>query len=187
MADNPESSAAAWQPIELGKAAFALKEPRRVGFVSLGCPKNLVDSEVMLGTLKRRGHEITNDVASADVIVVNTCAFIDRAKKESIDTVLEMARLKTRGPGGAPRRLVVTGCLAERHDKDLRLEIPEIDATLGTGQIPQHGVRQIELAVFQDVHLDAFEHTEIPELLVEAVDFGHLLAQASLVEAIDDL
>lgn len=137
MADNPESSAAAWQPIELGKAAFALKEPRRVGFVSLGCPKNLVDSEVMLGTLKRRGHEITNDVASADVIVVNTCAFIDRAKKESIDTVLEMARLKTRGPGDAPRRLVVTGCLAERHDKDLRLEIPEIDATLGTGQIPQ--------------------------------------------------
>ncbi len=109
---------------------------KRVGFVSLGCPKNLVDSEVMLGTLKRRGHEIATDVALADVIVVNTCAFIDRAKKESIDTVLEMAKLKA-GPGGVSKRLVVTGCLAERHDADLRREIPEIDATLGTGQIPE--------------------------------------------------
>jgi len=108
-----------------------------VGFVSLGCPKNLVDSEVMLGTLKRRGHQIATDIATADVIVVNTCAFIDRAKKESIDTVLEMAKLKTQAPDGISRRLIVTGCLAERHDADLRREIPEIDATLGTGQIPE--------------------------------------------------
>ncbi|MBK5254797.1 MAG: 30S ribosomal protein S12 methylthiotransferase RimO [Vicinamibacteria bacterium] len=111
--------------------------PRRVGFVSLGCPKNLVDSEVMLGSLKRRGHEIATDPGSADVIVVNTCAFIDRAKKESIDTILEMAKLKTEAGDGSPRRLIVTGCLAERHDADLRREIPEIDATLGTGQIPE--------------------------------------------------
>lgn len=108
---------------------------KRVGFVSLGCPKNLVDSEVMLGTLKRRGHEVVADIACAEVIVVNTCAFIDRAKKESIDTVLEMARRKTEGTGDLGR-LIVTGCLTERHDEDLRREIPEIDATLGTGQIP---------------------------------------------------
>jgi ribosomal protein S12 methylthiotransferase len=107
-----------------------------VGFISLGCPKNLVDSEVMLGSLKRRGHEIASDMASADVIVVNTCAFIDRAKRESVDTVLEMAKLKTDARDGLPRRLIVTGCLAERHDADLRHGIPEIDATLGTGQIP---------------------------------------------------
>src|SRR6185436_5618789 len=121
---------ASWQPIALSSAAVPATESKRVGFLSLGCPKNLVDSEVMLGTLKRRGHEIATDVASADVIVVNTCAFIDRAKKESIDTVLEMAKLKTSGADGITRRLIVTGCLAERHDSDLRREIPEIDATL---------------------------------------------------------
>ncbi len=131
------SSPPDWQPISLASPFVAPIEPKRVGLISLGCPKNLVDSEVMLGSLKRRGHQIATDVASADVIVVNTCAFIDRAKQESIDTVLEMARLKTHAPDGYPRRLIVTGCLAERHDADLRREIPEIDATLGTGQIPE--------------------------------------------------
>ena len=134
--DNNQDSGAGWQPISL-TTVEAPVDSRRVGFLSLGCPKNLVDSEVMLGTLKRRGHEIATDVASADVIVVNTCAFIDRAKKESIDAVLEMAKLKTSGADGRTRRLIVTGCLAERHDADLRREIPEIDATLGTGQIPE--------------------------------------------------
>lgn len=127
-----------WQPIALGASVpLAPADAKRVGFVSLGCPKNLVDSEVMLGTLKRRGHHIATDMASADVLVVNTCAFIDRAKKESIDTVLEMAKLKAESPDGVQRRLIVTGCLAERHDADLRRDIPEIDATLGTGQIPE--------------------------------------------------
>lgn len=125
-----------WQPLALAPR-LGVAEAKRVGFVSLGCPKNLVDSEVMLGTLRRRGHEIASDVASADVIVVNTCAFIDRAKKESIEAVLEMAKLKADSPDGRERRLVVTGCLAERHDADLRREIPEIDATLGTGQVPE--------------------------------------------------
>lgn len=137
MADNNQEQGGSWQPITLGAAAAAPVEPKRVGFLSLGCPKNLVDSEVMLGTLKRRGHEIATDVAKADVIVINTCAFIDRAKKESVDAVLEMAKLKTSGADGLTRRLIVTGCLAERHDADLRREIPEIDATLGTGQIPE--------------------------------------------------
>ena len=100
--------------------------------VSLGCPKNLVDGEVMLGHLTRRGHRLVADAREADVIVVNTCAFIDRAKQESIDAILEMAREKETGRA---RRLVVTGCLAQRYDEELRREIPEIDATLGTGQV----------------------------------------------------
>ncbi len=104
----------------------------RVGMVSLGCPKNLVDGEVMLGRLQQAGHRLTADPGQADVLVVNTCAFIDRAKQESIDAILEMARQKERG--GA-RRLVVTGCLSQRYDAELRREIPEIDATLGTGQV----------------------------------------------------
>ncbi|HEX6163137.1 MAG TPA: 30S ribosomal protein S12 methylthiotransferase RimO [Vicinamibacterales bacterium] len=104
----------------------------KIGFVSLGCPKNLVDSEVMLGMAEQEGHEITADASQADVLVVNTCAFIDRAKQESIDTILEMAELKKQAGG---RRLIVTGCLAERYREELKKEIPEIDAVLGTGEV----------------------------------------------------
>ena len=104
----------------------------KIGFVSLGCPKNLVDSEVMLGMAEKAGHEITADASQADVLVVNTCAFIDRAKQESIDTILEMAELKGRQKG---RRLIVTGCLAERYRDELKKEIPEIDVVLGTGEV----------------------------------------------------
>jgi ribosomal protein S12 methylthiotransferase len=106
----------------------------KIGLVSLGCPKNLVDSEVMLGLAQQAGHELTNDPSAADVLVVNTCAFIDKAKQESIDTILEMARLKTEG---SCQRLVVTGCMAERYRDELKKEIPEIDAVLGTGEVPQ--------------------------------------------------
>jgi ribosomal protein S12 methylthiotransferase len=105
----------------------------KVGFVSLGCPKNLVDGEVMLGYAQQAGHEITADAQDADVIVVNTCAFIDNAKQESIDAILEMAQHKRDGKAS---RLVVTGCLAERYREELRREIPEIDALLGTGELP---------------------------------------------------
>jgi ribosomal protein S12 methylthiotransferase len=105
----------------------------KVGFVSLGCPKNLVDGEVMLGYAQQAGHEITADSHDADVIVVNTCAFIDNAKQESIDAILEMAQQKR---DGKCSRLVVTGCLAERYGDELRREIPEIDAVLGTGEVP---------------------------------------------------
>src|SRR6187455_3567353 len=104
----------------------------KIGFVSLGCPKNLVDSEVMLGMAEKDGHEITADASQADVLVVNTCAFIDRAKQESIDTILEMAELKKKTAG---RKLIVTGCLAERYRDELKKEIPEIDAVLGTGEV----------------------------------------------------
>src|SRR6476659_6729783 len=102
--------------------------------ISLGCPKNLVDSEVMLGLAQNAGHELTDNPATADVLVVNTCAFIDPAKQESIDTILEMAQHKK---DGTCQRLVVTGCLAERYRNDLVKEIPEIDAVLGTGEIPE--------------------------------------------------
>src|SRR5580765_5215483 len=102
----------------------------KIGLVSLGCPKNLVDGEVMLGLAQQAGHEITAEARDADVIVVNTCAFIDNAKQESIDAILEMAQYK-----GAGKRLVVTGCLAERYRDELKKEIPEIDAVLGTGEV----------------------------------------------------
>jgi len=105
----------------------------KIGFVSLGCPKNLVDSEVMIGMVQQAGHAITPDAAEADVLVVNTCAFIDSAKQESIDAILEMAELKKTG---RCQRLVVTGCLAERYRDELQQQIGEIDAVLGTGEVP---------------------------------------------------
>src|SRR5262252_4758455 len=105
----------------------------KIGLVSLGCPKNLVDSEVMLGLAQEAGHELTRDPENADVLVVNTCAFIDSAKQESVDAILDMAQHKRVGDG---RRLIVTGCLAERYRDELRREIPEIDAVLGTGEVP---------------------------------------------------
>jgi ribosomal protein S12 methylthiotransferase len=106
----------------------------KIGLISLGCPKNLVDSEVMLGLAQQAGHELTQDAAGADVLIVNTCAFIDSAKQESIDAILEMAQHKK---DGACRRLVVTGCMAERYRDELMTQIPEIDAVLGTGQVPE--------------------------------------------------
>ena len=104
----------------------------KIGFLSLGCPKNLVDGEVMLGIAREAGHEVTSDSSAADVLVVNTCAFIDSAKQESIDAILEMAQQKR---DGGCKRLVVTGCLAERYRDELKKEIPEIDALLGTGEV----------------------------------------------------
>jgi len=100
--------------------------------ISLGCPKNLVDSEVMLGLAQQAGAQLTRDAAEADVLVVNTCAFIDKAKQESIDAILEMAEFKKRG---TCRRLVVAGCMAERYRDELSAEIPEIDAIIGTGEV----------------------------------------------------
>jgi len=105
---------------------------KKIGFVSLGCPKNLVDSEVMMGQLKLAGYEITTDASEADTVVVNTCGFIESAKQESIDAILEAARLKTEGKA---QRLVVAGCLVERYRDDLREAMPEVDAFIGTNQI----------------------------------------------------
>ena len=105
---------------------------KKVGFISLGCPKNLVDSEVMMGTLAQAGYEITNDASEADTVVVNTCGFIESAKQESIDAILEATRLKEEG--GA-QRVIVAGCLVERYREDLIKELPDVDAFIGTSQI----------------------------------------------------
>jgi ribosomal protein S12 methylthiotransferase len=110
------------------------KTPLKVGFVSLGCPKNLVDSEVMMGLLQTGGAQITNHAAEADVIVVNTCSFIDTAKQESVNTILEMAQHKLTGKA---RKLVVAGCLVERYRDEIRKNIPEVDAVVGTGELEQ--------------------------------------------------
>lgn len=105
---------------------------KKVGFVSLGCPKNLVDSEVMMGQLKDAGYQIVADAAEAETVVVNTCGFIESAKQESVDAILEAMRLKSEGKA---QRLVVAGCLVERYRDDLKAEMPEVDAFIGTGEI----------------------------------------------------
>src|ERR1043166_4769870 len=106
--------------------------PPKVGFVSLGCPKNLVDSEVMMGMLAQSGAELTPSADDADVIVVNTCSFIESAQQESVNAILEMARHKTEGRA---RKLVVAGCLVERFRDEIRKNIPEVDAVDGTGEL----------------------------------------------------
>jgi ribosomal protein S12 methylthiotransferase len=136
----------------------------KIGLVSLGCPKNLVDSEVMLGLAEEAGHELTANAAEAEVLVVNTCAFIDSAKQESVDTILEMAQHKKDGPC---RRLIVTGCLAERYREALKAEIPEIDAVLGTGEVPEI-VRAIGgTAATPASPLKFLRPSEIPGSLIE--------------------
>ena len=103
-----------------------------MGFISLGCPKNLVDSEVMMGLLDRAGARLTARPEEADVLVVNTCSFIDTSKQESVDTILEMARHKTEGRA---TRLIVAGCLVERYRDEISKNIPEVDAVVGTGEL----------------------------------------------------
>ena len=120
---NPEA------PAHTGQGAR-----RKVGFVSLGCPKNLVDSEVMMGLLQRAGAELTPRAEDAEILVVNTCSFIDSAKQESVDAILEMTRHKV-AQGGRAQRLVVAGCLVERFRDEIRKNIPEVDAVVGTGEL----------------------------------------------------
>jgi ribosomal protein S12 methylthiotransferase len=139
----------------------------KVGFVSLGCPKNLVDSEVMMGILARNGYELTPRAGEADVLVVNTCSFIAPAQKESIDTILEMAEYKK---FGRARKLVVAGCLVERFRNDILEQIPEVDAVIGTGQVEKilqacEGELRREAAV-QSAGLPTFlYHEQTPRIL----------------------
>ena len=105
-----------------------------VGFVSLGCPKNLVDSEVMMGLLHRAGGQLTPRAEDAEILVVNTCSFIDSAKQESVDTILEMVQHKVAN-GGKAQKLIVAGCLVERYRDEIRKNIPEVDAVVGTGEL----------------------------------------------------
>src|SRR5580693_1491697 len=104
----------------------------KVGFVSLGCPKNLVDSEVMMGILARAGYELTSRAGEADVLVVNTCSFIAPAQQESVQSILEMAEYKK---FGRAQKLIVAGCMVERYRDEIREQIPEVDAVIGTGEV----------------------------------------------------
>jgi ribosomal protein S12 methylthiotransferase len=113
-------------------AAEETQKPPTVGFVSLGCPKNLVDSEVMMGLVAGAGARLTARAADADIIVVNTCSFIGPAQQESVNAILEMAEHKK---SGRARKLVVAGCLVERYRNDIRASIPEVDAVVGTGEL----------------------------------------------------
>src|SRR3954464_8834892 len=111
------------------------KRPVRVGLISLGCAKNLVDAEIMLGSLMKGGVEITNDAAQADVVIVNTCSFIDSAQEESVDAILQSAELReaqNRGQG-----LIVSGCLPQRFREELPKLLPEVDAFMGIDQVAQ--------------------------------------------------
>ena len=112
---------------------------QRVHLVSLGCPKNRVDSEVMVGKLQEGPFELVDEPELADVIVVNTCSFIQPATEESIETVLEMARFKEEG---SCSKLVVTGCMVQRFGKSLEGELPEVDHFLGTGEIGRASCRE---------------------------------------------
>jgi ribosomal protein S12 methylthiotransferase len=105
---------------------------RKVGFISLGCPKNLVDSEVMMGILAREGYELTPRADDAEILVVNTCSFIEPAQKESVDAILEMAEHKK---FGSAKKLIVAGCLVERYRDQILQQIPEVDAVVGTGEV----------------------------------------------------
>lgn len=103
---------------------------KKIGMISLGCPKNQVDAEILLAKIAEHGYEITNDVDGVDAVVVNTCAFIEDAKKEAIENILDMVQLKEEGSVG---KVIVTGCLAERYKEEIAAEIPEVDAVVGLG------------------------------------------------------
>ena len=128
-------------PEQLTGTSHSESPRKKVGFVSLGCPKNLVDSEVMMGMLSEAGAEITQDAGAADVIVVNTCSFIDSAKQESVNAILEMAQHKI---AGTAQKLIVAGCLVERYRNEIQKNIPEVDAVVGTGEL-EHILRAAEM------------------------------------------
>lgn len=144
-------------------------------FISLGCDKNLVDSEVMLGLLDAKGYQMVDDETLADVIVVNTCCFIHDAKEESIQTILEMAQYKTKG---RLKALIVTGCLAQRYQKEILEEIPEVDAVLGTTSYDKI-VETVEEALAGNGHLkladvDALPLVDVKRLVTTGGHYAYL-------------
>src|SRR5580704_17413181 len=119
------------------KTGDKTERPVRVGLISLGCAKNLVDAEIMLGSLMRDGVEITNDPAQADAVIVNTCSFIDSAQEESVDTILESVELRDASRRG--QAVIVSGCLSQRFREELPKLMPEVDAFMGIDQVAQVG------------------------------------------------
>ncbi|MEG0142983.1 MAG: 30S ribosomal protein S12 methylthiotransferase RimO [Akkermansia sp.] len=139
--------------------------PVTVGLISLGCAKNLTDSEIMIGHLQKAGMIMTPEPDLADVVVVNTCSFIDKAKKESIDTILGVAKAKARGEYPKDQKLIVAGCLAQRFSKDLPALLPEVDAFIGLDQITQlpEVITKIMGGILGDKNLVQGKSTYIPE------------------------
>jgi len=143
----------------------------KIGFVSLGCPKNLVDTEVMMGQLAERGHQLTTEPGDAEILVVNTCSFIDPAKQESIDTILEMAEYKK---SGQARKLIVAGCMVERYRDQIRDELPEVDALIGTNELS----KIVALCEGSEPETNVFEpylyHDLTPRVLSTASHFAYI-------------
>lgn len=153
-----------------------------IGIVSLGCPKNRVDTENMLGILGEQGYSIVSDPANADVIIVNTCAFIDAAKEESINTILEMAAFKE----DRCKRLIVAGCLAERYHDEIRTELPEVDAVVGTGDY--HKIAEVIQKTETGAHPALFGHIDdaIPEGLPRVISTGGISAYLKIADGCDN-
>jgi len=157
-----------------GPETNGARSAKRVGMISLGCPKNTVDAEIMLGQLREDGYELTNDLGDAEVVIVNTCGFIDAAKQESIDTILEVADRKRSGV----RRLVVTGCMVQKYRTELQESIPEIDAFVGLDHL-----EKITAAVGGDAPDDAAPvrrkmstrlYEDLPRVLTSDRSHGYL-------------
>jgi ribosomal protein S12 methylthiotransferase len=157
-------------PDKPGRTSATAEAAPKVGFVSLGCPKNLVDSEVMMGMLSSAGAQITARAEDADIIVVNTCSFIDTAKQESVDTILEMAAHKS---GGKAKKLIVAGCLVERYRNEIQKGIPEVDAVVGTGELEKilaaAGVKQPHPAKASDSPFKILNATSASQSLKSGV------------------
>lgn len=159
-----------------------MKNRTKIGIVSLGCPKNRVDTEIMLGILGENGYEIVVDPADANIIIVNTCAFIDSAKEESINTVLEMAEYKQKNC----RYLIMTGCMAERYHKEILSEIPEVDAVVGTGDY--HKIAEVIKCVEQGEKPVIYGHIDedIPEGYPRMVSTGGTTAYLKIADGCDN-
>jgi len=149
---------------------------RKIGLISLGCPKNLIDSEIMMGSLRDAGYELTAELEKADAIIVNTCAFIGEAKEEAVMTILEAAKYKEQGN---LKYLVVTGCLAERYKEEILKEIPEVDLVVGTGSIGRIAeiINEAEADKMQKVYADlpnSVEYLDSQRILSDNKPYSYL-------------
>src|SRR3954453_13806236 len=148
------------------------ERPVRVGLISLGCAKNLVDAEIMLGSLLKDGVEITNDAAQGDVVIVNTCSFIDSAQEESVDTILESAELREAKNRG--QSLIVSGCLPQRFRDELPKLLPEVDAFMGIDQVAQVNEIVLQAVDRRNQRLSSEAPVPIAEKRKVLARFAHL-------------
>lgn len=155
----------------------------KIGMVSLGCPKNQTDAEIMLGILSQKGNEIVSDPKDAEVIIVNTCGFIDPAKQESIDSILEMAEYKK---NGNCRLLIASGCLAERYHNDIKKELPEVDAVVGAGDFDKVAEVIDEAQSGKDICLYGHQNCDIPENLPRLLSTPFYTAYLKIADGCDN-